>query len=55
MLIGHVEVGILPGWLFMQAEKNSGPLGLRPKYGADYFAAFVIIPDGYELEVKIYF
>lgn len=27
-----------------------GPPGLRPHYGATYYAAFVIDPDGYRLE-----
>jgi hypothetical protein len=26
--------------------------GLRPDYGADYYAAFVLDPDGYKLEAK---
>jgi catechol 2,3-dioxygenase-like lactoylglutathione lyase family enzyme len=30
--------------------KDNGPPGLRPEYGADYYAAFVIDPDGYRLE-----
>ena len=29
---------------------DDGPPGLRPHYGPDYFAAFVIDPDGYKLE-----
>lgn len=28
---------------------NGGP-GLRPRYGPDYYAAFVLDPDGYRLE-----
>jgi len=28
---------------------NGGP-GLRPHYGQDYYAAFVVDPDGYRLE-----
>ena len=28
----------------------NGPPGLRPDYHADYYAAFVIDPDGYHLE-----
>ena len=28
----------------------SGPPGLRPHYGATYYAAFVTDPDGYKLE-----
>jgi catechol 2,3-dioxygenase-like lactoylglutathione lyase family enzyme len=31
------------------AEDNGAP-GLRPHYGPDYYAAFVIDPHGYELE-----
>jgi catechol 2,3-dioxygenase-like lactoylglutathione lyase family enzyme len=29
---------------------DNGQPGLRPQYGADYFAAFVIDPDGYAIE-----
>lgn len=29
---------------------DNGPPGLRPHYGPDYYAAFVIDPDGYPLE-----
>jgi len=30
---------------------DNGPPGLRPHYGPDYFAAFVIDPDGHRIEV----
>lgn len=30
--------------------RDNGPPGLRPHYHADYYAAFVIDPDGYRLE-----
>ena len=30
--------------------KNNGPAGPRPDYGDNYYAAFVIDPDGYRLE-----
>ena len=30
--------------------KDNGPPGLRPKYHANYYAAFVIGPDGHNLE-----
>ena len=30
--------------------RDNGPPGLRPHYGARYFAAFVIDPDGHRLE-----
>jgi catechol 2,3-dioxygenase-like lactoylglutathione lyase family enzyme len=29
---------------------NNGAPGLRPEYGADYYAAFIIDPDGYRIE-----
>jgi catechol 2,3-dioxygenase-like lactoylglutathione lyase family enzyme len=29
---------------------DNGPPGLRPHYGAHYYSAFVIDPDGYRLE-----
>jgi catechol 2,3-dioxygenase-like lactoylglutathione lyase family enzyme len=31
---------------------DQGGPGLRPLYGPDYYAAFVLDPDGYKLEVK---
>lgn len=34
--------------------KDNGTPGPRPEYGEGYYAAFVIDPDGYELEVKLY-
>jgi catechol 2,3-dioxygenase-like lactoylglutathione lyase family enzyme len=30
--------------------RDNGPPRLRPQYGADYFAAFVIDPDGHAIE-----
>ena len=30
--------------------KDNGPPGLRPKYHANYYAAFVIGPDGHNIE-----
>ena len=32
---------------------DAGGPGLRPHYGADYYAAFVIDPDGHKLEAKV--
>lgn len=29
---------------------DNGPPGLRPHYGSDYYAAFVVDPDGHRLE-----
>jgi catechol 2,3-dioxygenase-like lactoylglutathione lyase family enzyme len=31
---------------------DQGAPGLRPRYGPDYYAAFVLDPDGYKLEAK---
>lgn len=33
--------------------KDNGGVGLHPEYGSDYFAAFVIDPDGYRIEAVI--
>lgn len=30
--------------------KDNGPPGLRPRYHPDYYAAFVIAPDGHNVE-----
>jgi len=30
---------------------DNGPAGLRPDYGPDYYAAFVLDPDGHNVEV----
>lgn len=30
--------------------RDNGPPGLRPRYHEDYYAAFVLDPDGYNLE-----
>ena len=32
---------------------DNGPPGLRPHYGADYYAAFVVDPDGHRIEAVI--
>ena len=33
-----------------EGGKDDGPPGLRPEYHANYYAAFVIDPDGYRIE-----
>ena len=33
--------------------KDNGAAGLRPDYGDEYYAAFVIDPDGYPIEAVI--
>jgi hypothetical protein len=30
--------------------RDNGAPGLRPQYGLDYYAAFIIDPDGYRIE-----
>lgn len=32
---------------------DNGPPGLRPHYGLDYYAAFVLDPDGYRIEAVL--
>jgi catechol 2,3-dioxygenase-like lactoylglutathione lyase family enzyme len=32
---------------------DNGGAGLHPEYGADYYAAFVIDPDGYRVEAVV--
>lgn len=34
--------------------QDNGKPGIRPEYGPNYYAAFVIDPDGYEVEVKLF-
>jgi hypothetical protein len=33
--------------------RDNGAPGLRPEYGENYYAAFVIDPDGYRVEAVI--
>lgn len=33
--------------------RDNGPPGSRPEYGPDYYAAFVIDPDGHRLEAVL--
>lgn len=33
--------------------EDNGPAGLRPHYGENYYAAFIIDPDGYQIEAVI--
>jgi catechol 2,3-dioxygenase-like lactoylglutathione lyase family enzyme len=34
--------------------KDNGGSGLHPEYGSDYYAAFVLDPDGYPIEAVIF-
>jgi catechol 2,3-dioxygenase-like lactoylglutathione lyase family enzyme len=48
------EVGAFYDQALKNGGKDNGQPGPRPEYGKGYYAAFVIDPDGYELEVKLY-
>ncbi|WP_432723456.1 VOC family protein [Jeongeupia wiesaeckerbachi] len=37
----------------LHGGEDNGAAGLRPHYGNDYYAAFVIDPDGYRIEAVI--
>ncbi len=37
----------------LHGGRDNGLPGLRPEYGPGYYAAFIIDPDGYELETVI--
>lgn len=37
----------------MHGGKDNGGTGLHPEYGDDYYAAFVIDPDGYWIEATL--
>ncbi len=34
--------------------KDNGAPGLRPQYGPNYYAAFVLDPDGHNIEAVCY-
>jgi catechol 2,3-dioxygenase-like lactoylglutathione lyase family enzyme len=38
----------------LHGGRDNGAPGLRPQYGPDYYAAFVIDPDGYRIEAVIH-
>ena len=37
----------------LHGGRDNGAPGLRPEYGANYYAAFVVDPDGHRLEAVI--
>jgi hypothetical protein len=45
------HIGLLPQCLFIVRSRDNGAPGLRPHYHANYYAAFVIGPDGHNIEV----
>jgi catechol 2,3-dioxygenase-like lactoylglutathione lyase family enzyme len=44
------SVDLFHGAALGAGGRDNGKPGLRPDYGANYYAAFVIDPDGYRLE-----
>lgn len=46
----HAAVQAFHAAALAHGGTDNGPPGLRPHYGPDYFAAFVIDPDGHRLE-----
>jgi catechol 2,3-dioxygenase-like lactoylglutathione lyase family enzyme len=43
-------VGAFHGAALRSGGHDNGSPGLRPAYGPDYYAAFIIDPDGYRIE-----
>lgn len=46
----HAEVDAFYEAALAQGARDNGPPGLRPHYHADYYGAFVLDPDGNNLE-----
>jgi catechol 2,3-dioxygenase-like lactoylglutathione lyase family enzyme len=46
----HVAVEAFHAAALQAGGKDNGKPGLRPEYSADYYAAFVVDPDGYRIE-----
>lgn len=46
----HAQVDEFHRRAIAAGAKDNGPPGLRPQYHADYYAAFVIGPDGHNVE-----
>ena len=41
-------------WLFVAGGKDYGKPGLRPEYHENYYGAFVLDPDGHNIEAVCY-
>jgi catechol 2,3-dioxygenase-like lactoylglutathione lyase family enzyme len=46
-------VAAFHGAALAHGGRDNGAAGLRPDYGPNYYAAFVIDPDGYQVEAVI--
>ncbi len=49
----HEAVGAFHRAALAHGGVDNGGSGLHPEYGPDYYAAFVIDPDGYRIEAVI--
>jgi len=49
----HESVAQFNAAALAHGGRDNGAPGLRPDYGPDYYAAFVIDPDGYPIEAVI--
>ena len=49
----HAQVDAFHAAALRHGGRCNGAPGLRPDYGDDYYAAFVVDPDGYRLEAVI--
>ncbi|MEO8132446.1 MAG: VOC family protein [Betaproteobacteria bacterium] len=47
---GRAAVDAFHAAALRHGGKDNGRPGLRPDYGPDYYAAFVVDPDGYRIE-----
>ncbi|MFK7836458.1 MAG: VOC family protein [Sulfitobacter sp.] len=47
----RAEVGAFHAEALQAGGTDNGPPGLRPHYHSDYYAAFVLDPDGHNIEV----
>ena len=48
--VSHAQVEAFYRSAIAAGGKDNGPPGLRPQYHANYYAAFVIGPDGHNVE-----
>jgi catechol 2,3-dioxygenase-like lactoylglutathione lyase family enzyme len=46
----HATVEAFHAAALAAGGRDNGPPGFRPKYHADYYAAFVLDPEGYNIE-----
>lgn len=49
----HAEINAFHSGGLAAGGRDNGPPGLRPEYGAHYYAAFLVDPDGHHVEAVI--